>query len=152
MLAGMGRTGESSDVGMMPAPPATMSTTIVSPMARDMPSITAVPMPESAAGMTTRTVVCQRVAPKASEASRRSRGTPNRASSETEQMVGTLMSASTSEALSRLSPVSASRKSCKNGASTTMPKKPSTTEGSAASNSTKGLMIRRTVGWAISVR
>ena len=33
-----------------------------------------------------------------------------------------------------------------------MPRKPSTTEGNAASSSTKGLMMRRTLGWAISVR
>ena len=33
-----------------------------------------------------------------------------------------------------------------------MPRKPSTTEGSAARSSTKGLMMRRTPGWAISVR
>ena len=121
-------------------------------MARDMPSITAVPMPESAAGMTTRTVVCQRVAPRAREASRRSRGTLYRASSETEQMVGTLIRARTREALSRFRPVAAPSQSWMTGASTTMPRKPSTTEGRAASSSTNGLMIRRTPGWAISVR
>ena len=148
----MGRTGSSRDWGSMAAPPAAMSTTMVSPMARDMPSMMAVPMPDRAAGTTTRTMVSQRVAPSAREASRRERGTARRASSETEQMVGRLMMASTSEALSRLRPVAAPSTSWRMGASTTMPRKPSTTEGRAASSSTKGLMTRRAKGGAISAR
>ena len=42
--------------------------------------------------------------------------------------------------------------SWRKGASTTMPRKPSTTEGRAASSSTKGLMTRRAKGGAISAR
>ena len=37
MLEGMGRTGSKMEVGIMAAPPATIRTTMVSPMARDMP-------------------------------------------------------------------------------------------------------------------
>ena len=107
----MGRTGSKIESGMMAAPPATISTTMVSPMARDMPSMTAVPMPDSAEGMTTRISVSQRVAPRASDASRSVRGTANSASSATEQMVGTLMNASMSAAFNRLSPVSAPNQS-----------------------------------------
>lgn len=125
---------------------------MVSPMARDMPSITAVPMPDSAEGITTRISVSHRVAPRASDASRSVRGTANSASSATEQMVGTLMNASMSAAFSRLSPVSAPNQSCRKGATMTMPKKPMTTEGNAASSSTNGLTMRRVRLAAISAR
>ena len=57
MVAVMVRTGCSSmsgPSGMLGALPVTMSTTIVSPMARPMPSITAMTIPERAAGTTTR--------------------------------------------------------------------------------------------------
>ena len=82
-----------------------MSTTMVSPMARDMPSMTAVPMPDNEAGATTLTRVSQRVAPRASDASRNESGTACMASSATLQMVGTLINASMREALNRLRPV-----------------------------------------------
>ena len=49
IAAGMGLTGANRESGMMPAPPATIKTTMVSPMLRDMPSMQAVPMPEKAA-------------------------------------------------------------------------------------------------------
>jgi hypothetical protein len=52
----------------MAAPPATMSTTMVSPTALDRPRITAVLMPEMEAGTTTRNGL-QWVAPRATEAS-----------------------------------------------------------------------------------
>ena len=61
------------------------------------------------------------------------------ASSEMEQMVGTDMKASINEAFMRLRPVAMSNISWRNGATTTMPKKPMTTEGSAARSSTTGL-------------
>lgn len=48
------------------APPA-MVTIIVSPTARESPSTIAAAIPESAAGKTTRSVVCIRLAPSASE-------------------------------------------------------------------------------------
>ncbi len=73
MVAVMVRTGMNSawrSTGMRAALPVTIMTAMVSPMARPMPSMTAVTMPERAAGTTTRQMVCQRVAPMASEASR----------------------------------------------------------------------------------
>ena len=57
-----------------------------------------------------------------------------------------------SEAFSRLRPVSAPNQSCRNGATMTMPKKPMTTEGSAASSSMNGLTMRRVRLSAISAR
>ena len=75
MLAGSGRTGSKIDVGNMAAPPATISTTMVSPMALDIPRMTAVDMPEIEAGMTTLQIVSQWVAPSAREASLSSLGT-----------------------------------------------------------------------------
>ena len=55
---------------MRAALPVTIITAIVSPIARPMPSMTAVRMPERAAGTTTRQIVCQWVAPIARLASR----------------------------------------------------------------------------------
>ena len=55
---------------MRAALPVTIITAIVSPMARPMPSMTAVRMPERAAGTTTRQIVCHWVAPIARPASR----------------------------------------------------------------------------------
>jgi len=72
------------------------------------------------------------------------------ASSDTLQMVGTLMKASMIEALNKLSPTGKSKTSWRKGATTTMPKKPMTTEGSEASSSTTGLTIWRTLWVAIS--
>ena len=46
MVAGMVRSGSSMLVGMTAALPVTMSTAIVSPMARPMPSTTPEVMPE----------------------------------------------------------------------------------------------------------
>src|SRR5690606_5615315 len=66
MLAGIGRTGSNSEWGIMAAPPATISTTMVSPMTRAMPSTTAVAMPVMEAGKTTPQMVSQWVAPSAS--------------------------------------------------------------------------------------
>jgi len=73
MVAVMVRTGrnrESTLSGMRPALPVTIITAMVSPMARPMPSMTAVTMPERAAGTTMRQMVCHSVAPMASPASR----------------------------------------------------------------------------------
>lgn len=58
-----------------------------------------------------------------------------------EVMVGMAMMASMMEALSTLSPVGMSHHCCISGAMTTMPTKPSTTEGRLASSSTAGLRI-----------
>ena len=73
MVAVIVRTGirnELSVSGKRAALPVTIITAIVSPMARPTPSIIAVRMPERAAGTVTRQMVCQRVAPNASAASR----------------------------------------------------------------------------------
>ena len=63
--AGMGRTESKRLSGIAAAPPATMRTTIVSPIARAIPRMTAVEMPESADGMVTLTIVSDFVAPSA---------------------------------------------------------------------------------------
>ena len=57
------------------AAPAASATIMVSPMARDMPSTTAAATPERAAGQTTRSVVCIRLAPIASDPWRSACGT-----------------------------------------------------------------------------
>ncbi len=68
---------------------------MVSPMARDMPRTMAAATPDSAAGSTTRRVVCMRLAPIANEPCRSERGTAESASSESEAMVGMIMTPST---------------------------------------------------------
>jgi hypothetical protein len=55
--------------------PAAITTIMVSPMARDAASSTPPTMPGSAAGITTRLMVSERVAPSASEPSRIACGT-----------------------------------------------------------------------------
>ena len=65
-----GMNSESSDNGMRAALPVTIITAIVSPIARPMPSMMAVRIPERAAFTVTIQIVCQRVAPKANAASR----------------------------------------------------------------------------------
>ena len=71
---------------------------MVSPMARLMPRMTPVPMPLRLAGTSTWRRVSQRVAPRARDPSRSSRGTMARASSDMEVMVGMAIKASISEA------------------------------------------------------
>ena len=58
MLAVMVRTPDSSESGMMGMFPATMTTAMVSPMARPSPSTMAAMMPEAAAGATTLNTAC----------------------------------------------------------------------------------------------
>ena len=67
-------------------------------------------------------------------------------------MVGIDIKASINDALKRLSPVGISRMSWRNGATTTIPKKPITTDGSAARSSTMGLTHCRTLKEAASAR
>ena len=71
----MGRTGSKNVFGITAAPPATMSTVIVSPIARLIPKMIAVDIPEPAAGITTLTSVCHLFAPTANDASLNERGT-----------------------------------------------------------------------------
>jgi hypothetical protein len=82
-------------------PPA-ISRIIVSPTARDMPRTIAAAIPESAAGNTTRSVVCIRLAPMASEPCRSASGTADSESSESEATVGMIITPSTSPAPSEL--------------------------------------------------
>ena len=107
MEAGMGLTGSKRLSGMSAAPPATISTTMVSPMTRLKPSITPVAIPEKAAGIVTVVSVSQCVAPSAKEDSLRLLGTERRASSEMVQIVGTAMRASRMAAFNIFSPVGA---------------------------------------------
>ena len=68
--------------------PVAISTIIVSPTARPRPSMIAAKIPPDAAGNTTRRTVCQRDAPKASDADDKESGTLEMASSETVKMIG----------------------------------------------------------------
>ena len=73
IVAVMVRTGEKrlpSFNARTGAFPVTIITVMVSPIARPIPSITAVNTPERAAGKVTRQIVCQRVAPSAHAPSR----------------------------------------------------------------------------------
>ena len=152
ILAGIGRTGSKIDPGIMAAPPATISTTMVSPIALDIPRITAVDIPEIAAGVMTLQMVSQWVAPRAREASFSSLGTLKIASSEMLHIVGMDIKASISEALKRFNPVAIPRIFCRNGATMTIPKKPITTEGKAAKSSTTGLTNSLTRNEATSAK
>ena len=91
--------------GMMAAFPATIMTAMVSPTARPMPRMIAAAIPERAAGTRTRLMVCQRVAPMASDPSLYSWGTEEMASSDTLTIVGSAMMPSRTEAASQVSPV-----------------------------------------------
>ena len=82
--------------------PAAIVTSIVSPIARDSPSISAATMPESAAGVTTRVATSNFVAPSAYAASRSERGTASIASSVNEETIGMIITPITSPALSAL--------------------------------------------------
>ena len=75
---------------------------MVSPIARDMPSTTAAAIPDSAAGKTTRSVVCIRLAPMANDPCRSAWGTAVIASSASEAMVGMTITPSTRPAASAL--------------------------------------------------
>ena len=84
--------------------PTTMVTAMVSPSARAMARKTDPMMPRRAYGTTTCQVVSHRVAPNASAASRRSRGTASNTSRETEMMNGAIITASTTPAARMLGP------------------------------------------------
>ena len=81
-----------------------MATAIVSPKARPKPRIIAPIMPELAAGNSTRQMVSQRVAPRAMEALRNSGGTVSKTSRLIAEMVGTIMIARITPAISILGP------------------------------------------------
>ena len=127
--------------GMIAAFPATIMTAMVSPTARPMPRMMAAAMPESAAGTRTRLMVCQRVAPMASDPSLYSWGTELMASSETLTIVGSAMMPRRTEAASQVSPVGRSNATRIKLVRTMRPKNPYTTEGIPASSSMAGLRI-----------
>lgn len=68
--------------------PINIVTAIVSPIARPSPSITALTMPEKAAGMRTCKIVSQRVAPSPREAWRKLEGIEIKASRDKAVMIG----------------------------------------------------------------
>ncbi len=125
----------NGSVGMSPELPASMRTTIVSPMARPKPSITAAKMPLAAAGSTMRYVVCQRELPSAREPWRISSGTACSASSEIETIVGRQRIPTTRPAVNPVRPLERWNNSRIGWTSSTMPMSPKTTEGMAAMNS-----------------
>ena len=63
---------DQSSTGVLPV---AISTIMVSPTARPKPTMTAEKMPGLAVGSTTRSAVCQRLAPRASDAAVRCDGT-----------------------------------------------------------------------------
>ena len=88
MLADSVRMPLKIDHSMIGVLPVAISTIIVSPTARPKPTIVAEKTPGLAVGSTTRTAVCQRLAPSASEAAVRLAGTLVNASSEIVKMTG----------------------------------------------------------------
>ncbi len=147
------RTGEKTFVmglGMIAAFPVTMSTAMVSPRALPVPRMMAAVIPEKAEGITTRLMVCHRVAPMARLPSRNSCGTALMASSETEVMVGRAMIARRMEPASQVRPDSRLKVTCRNPVNTIRPKKPYTTEGIPARSSMAGLRTLLIRGEAIS--
>ena len=76
---------------MPSVPPITCVTAIASPIARPSPSITAATRPPRVYGSTTPRIISQRVAPSASAASLRSRGTVRKSSRATLAVIGRIM-------------------------------------------------------------
>ena len=126
-------------LGMMAAFPVTMSTAMVSPRALPVPRMMAAVIPEKAEGITTRLMVCHRVAPMARLPSRNSRGTALMASSETEVMVGRAMTARRMDPASQVRPDARSKVTRRTSVRIIRPKKPYTTDGIPARSSMAGL-------------
>ncbi len=82
--------------------PAASTTAIVSPIAREIARMKEATMPDSAAGVTTRVATSNFVAPSAYAPSRSVRGTALRASSESEETSGMIMTPTTRLALAAL--------------------------------------------------
>lgn len=85
--------------------PATIITAIVSPKALENPSITAATIPNLARRITTRLVVCQRVAPRVNDASRKPCGTALITSSVKAIIIGKTITAKTRLPANKLNPV-----------------------------------------------
>ena len=149
-LASVSPGGNSDRLIELP-PPITCVTAIASPNARPSPSSTAAEMPGAAYGIATLRIASQRVEPRASEPSERSRGTRLNSSRQIAEVIGMIMIVSTSAAGSTPdwdgSPEKIGRKPnqlwshgsrccATQGPKTRMPQSPSTTLGIAASSST----------------
>lgn len=116
--------------------PETIITAIASPMARPTPSTTAAAMPLLAAGTETLKQVSVGVAPSAREASSYSFGTASSAVTDTFTMDGSIITARTIIAASRLAPSGTLKSFLIPGTSMSMPTRPYTTEGIPASRPT----------------
>ena len=87
------------------AQPVAISTVMVSPIARPMPSILAAIMPDAAAGIFTKISVCHFVAPRAREASSNDFGTLFNASSVRLMIVGNAITANNIDPLRAFNPL-----------------------------------------------
>src|SRR5674476_1200850 len=105
ILAVIVRTESRNPWGKARALPVAMSTVMVSPMARPMPSMQAAMIPDMAAGSLTLKRVCQWEAPRAREASLYARGTALSESSEMLMIVGKDMMASRTLPLTAFKPL-----------------------------------------------
>ena len=95
----MPRAGSRRGAGTIPA---AIATIIVSPTARETPRMIDAMIPDSAAGTTTRDATVIFDAPSPYAPSRSARGTADIASSETDAMIGTIMTPTTMPADSAL--------------------------------------------------
>jgi len=141
VIVRMGINRALSESGIIGAFPVTIITVIVSPIVRPTPNIIAVRIPDFAAGTVTVQIVCQRVTPNASDACRYVSGTLFSASSEIDTIVGMAIPPSNNEPVKAVNPVGKFKTSRINGDTTSIPRKPRTTLGSPANNSTSGFKI-----------
>src|SRR5271157_1002270 len=158
-----------NEPGICICPPRSMTTAMVSPMARMIPRTTAVIIPEDATGTTTFFIVSHFVAPREIDASLYSLGTELRASTDSDVMVGRIMIESTVDARRMPVPVDGCRFRniginpstelmdgfmlyLKVFSSTNKPNIPYTTEGIPTSSSIIGLRTLVSAGGEYSAR
>ena len=140
----------NKECGACTPPPITRETAMASPRARPMASVMAAWMPDLAPGITARRTTCHRVPPSASAASRSATDTPCSAVRVRATMVGSIITARTTEASRMPAPRSAPVKRCltrgifcrkgstsrwKMGIRTRSPQRPTMMLGTAASRS-----------------
>jgi len=130
-------TGSNIDFGTFAALPITICTAKASPNPLAKPNTIAVNIPGVAAGSNTRRIVCQRVAPKASEASFNSPGMARKASAATLAIVGNIIIANTIPPANTLKPKPPILFLIK-GTNTLRPIQPYTTDGMPTNNSMTG--------------
>ena len=112
-------------------------------MALPIPRTTAAEIPEAAAGRRTQNIVWVRVAPSPKDASRKSFGTAESASSDTETIVGSAIIPRITEAAAHEKPLGISSVFCRKLHKTSIPKNPYTTDGIPARSSTAGFTASR---------